>query len=411
MHILKTMEELDRMIALCNEAEAISDDAMRAVFPTFRMDPPFGLPADPYSDAYRLAQLEFYRGIAGKPYSTANEATNFDVDAAVRRPFPFVTNSSATAGAYFMAIGYLLRCMALPAGSRVLEFGAGWGISSVWLAQLGHHVTTVDIEADFCDLIRRRAAHEGVEIEVVNADFFWIEGQQRQFDAVIFQGCFHHCDDHLRLLQALVPVVAPDGRIFFGAEPVMADFPLPWGVRLDGNSLWAIRKNGWLELGFRADYFRQALARTGWFAIHRAIAGGGDALDVWEARHVAAARWAYSGSDAKLQTSTGARQGETIVFAGAASGTGLYGPYIDLPPGRYRARILFQPGAPRDGRASADVVCGGGGTKLADGALGGGDTIEMNFTAHHDISGVEVRLFTRRGFSATIAGVEIIAIT
>ena len=411
MQVLKTIADLDRMIVNCNEAEAISDDAMRAVFPTFRMDPPFGLPSDPYSEAYRLAQLEFYRGIAGKPYSTANEATHFDVDSLARRPFPFVTNSSATAGAYFMAIGYLLRCMALPAGSRVLEFGAGWGISSVWLAQLGHHVTTVDIEPDFCELIRRRATHEGVEIEVINADFFWIEQQQRQFDAVIFQGCFHHCDDHLRLLRALVPVVAPEGRIFFGAEPVMADFPQPWGLRLDGNSLWAIRTNGWLELGFQADYFRQALARTGWFAVHRAIPGGGDTLDVWEARHQAAARWAFSGGDRHLQTNTGTRQADAIVFANAASGTGLFGPYIDLPPGRYRARILFQPGAPRDGRASADVVCGGGGTKLAEGSIGAGDATALDFTARGDITGVEVRLFTRRGFTATVTGVEITVLT
>ena len=223
MHVVRTLDELDAMIQACNEAEAISDDAMRAVFGTFRMDPPRNLPADPYSEAFRLAQLQLYQQIAGKSYSNANEITQFNVDAAVRRPFPFVTNSTTTAGEYFMAIGYLLRCMALPPGSRVLEFGAGWGISSVWLAQLGHHVTTVDIEPCFCELITRRAAHEGVEIEVVNADFFWIEGQQRQFDAVIFQGCFHHCDDHLRLLRALVPVVAPQGRIFFGAEPIMPD--------------------------------------------------------------------------------------------------------------------------------------------------------------------------------------------
>lgn len=410
MQIIHTLDELDRKIADCNAAEAISDDAMRAVFPTFRMDPPQGLPADPFSEEYRLAQMAFYRTIAGKPYALANEATKFDVDALSRRPFPFITNSTATAGAYFMAIGYLLRCMALPAGSRVLEFGAGWGISSVWLAQLGHHVTVVDIEPSFCELIRRRATHEGVEIEIVNADFFWIEGQPRQFDAVIFQGCFHHCDDHLRLLKALVPVVAPEGRIFFSAEPVMSDFAQSWGIRLDGNSLWAIRKNGWLELGFHAAYFRQALAHCGWLAHHRAIADGGDALDVWEARHLAAARWAFSGGDPKLQTQTGTRDGDSIVFAAAAAGTGLFGPYLDLPPGRYQARIRFQPDAPRAGKAFADVVCSAGATRLADTTVGAGDVVIMEFTAATDLSGVEVRLITRRGYCATVIGVEITAV-
>ena len=50
-----------------------------------------------------------------------------------------------------MAIGFLLRAMALPPGARVLEFGPGWGHTSLMLAQLGHRVTVVDIEARFCE--------------------------------------------------------------------------------------------------------------------------------------------------------------------------------------------------------------------------------------------------------------------
>ena len=49
-----------------------------------------------------------------------------------------------------MEIGFVLRSMALAPSSRVLEFGAGWGTTSLWLAQLGHHVTVVDIEPCFC---------------------------------------------------------------------------------------------------------------------------------------------------------------------------------------------------------------------------------------------------------------------
>ena len=407
MRVVQTLDELDAMIAACNAAEAVSDDAMRAVFPTFRMDPPKSLPADPFSAEFRAAQLALYQRIAGKTYDNSNEITRFDVAAAVRRPFPFVTNSTATAGAYFMAIGYLLRCMALPPGSRVLEFGAGWGISSVWLAQLGHHVTTVDIEPCFCELIARRAAHEGVAIEVVNADFFWIEQQTRQFDAVIFQGCFHHCDDHLRLLRALVAVVAPGGKVFFGAEPVMTDFPQPWGLRLDGNSLWAIRKNGWLELGFRDDYFRQALARSGWFGRRIAVPEGGDALTVWEARHLAA-RFAFPARDPRLQTQTGIRQDNGLVFTRAVAGTGLFGPYLDLPAGAYVARIHFRAGAPRAGEATLDICCESGARRLAEVRLGSGEVAEIAFSTATDVSGVEVRLFNRKGFTAIIEEVEIL---
>ena len=51
------------------------------------------------------------------------------------------------------------------------------------------------------------------------------------------------------------------GAIVFAAEPIIDDFYCPWGVRLDGQSAWSIRKFGWLELGFRTDYFRKTLDR------------------------------------------------------------------------------------------------------------------------------------------------------
>ena len=54
-----------------------------------------------------------------------------------------------------------------------------------------------------------------------------------------------------------------DGRLAFAAEPV-ARLAYPWGLRLDGLSLWSTRAYGWLELGFDTGYFAEALARTGW---------------------------------------------------------------------------------------------------------------------------------------------------
>jgi len=415
MHIVRTIAELDRKIAECDAAERISDDAMRAVFAGFSMEVPADLPVDPFSEEYRLQQLELYKYIAGDAYSPDKEVTRFDVDAALARPFPFTTSSTTTAGEYFMAIGFILKTMALPPGSRVLEFGAGWGFTSLWLAQLGHHVTVVDIEPCFCDLIARRAAREVVSIRVINDEFFWVEGKgsHEQFDAVLFYECFHHCSDHMRLLHALRGVVGPGGRIFFGGEPIVADFPYPWGLRLDGCALWGIRKNGWMELGFRDDYFMQALAQAGWFARKIAVDGAAR-LQVWEARHWSDAIFRFSGNDPRLQTHVGSRRDSAIVLDQAAKGTGLFGPYIDLPPGRYTARILFRPGETLRGQAVIDVVCNSGRTQLAQGKL---DTrphsdvdreVEMIFQSSADMQGVEVRLFGEAGFTAMVDSVEIV---
>ena len=54
------------------------------------------------------------------------------------------------------------------------------------------------------------------------------------------------------------------GQVIFAAEPITDAFPVPWGFRLDGESLWAIRKFGWCELGFQESYFKKLLLKEGW---------------------------------------------------------------------------------------------------------------------------------------------------
>lgn len=54
--------------------------------------------------------------------------------------------------------------------------------------------------------------------------------------------------------------LSPQGRIILAAEPIFNDLnhqlPWGWGVRLDGESFRAMRKWGWLELGFTESYLR-----------------------------------------------------------------------------------------------------------------------------------------------------------
>jgi len=414
MQIVTTLAELDAKIEECNRAEAISDDRMRQVFGTFSMAPPAGLSGDPFSDAYRQAQLALYRDVAGREYSTANEVTAFDIEAAVRRPFPYYTGSGTTAGEQLMAIGFILRAMALPPGSRILEFGPGWGNTTIALAQLGHHVTAVDIEPHFCELLRRRAERAGVAVTVVEDDFLWAERCTERFDAVLFYECFHHCADHLRLLRALDGVVAPQGRLFFAGEPITRDFPMPWGLRLDGNSLWAIRKCGWLELGFHEDYFQAALLSTGWRGVKHGCADPGW-QSVWEATRIDRVPMRLAGTDPRLATATGRRSGSGIILEAAAAGTALYGPYVALPPGRYAATLHFRGMPLSRGTARMDVACRGGQLVLGDrpiegSAIGPGATgFAVAFELAEAASDLEVRLFNDAGFSAVVEAVEITA--
>jgi hypothetical protein len=81
---------------------------------------------------------------------------------------------------------------------------------------------------------------------------------------VLFYECFHHCSDHVQMLDQLHRVLNADGKVVLAAEPILEAFHAPWGLRIDGESLWAIRTNGWLELGFQESYFVETCLRTGW---------------------------------------------------------------------------------------------------------------------------------------------------
>jgi len=241
------------------------------------MEVDWPLPSDPFSDAYRCAVLEMYDWLRGGPYSLANELTPFDHSAAVVRPFPFFTGSPVTAGNHLAAIGHLIRTAGAGESSQILELGAGWGNVALFLAQLGCQVTVLDISEEFVKLIDDRAACLGVQIETRIGDFHSVSDLDGTYDVVLFFESFHHCLEHGRLVQELDRIVRPGGRIVFAAEPVARRFWCPWGLRLDGESVWAIRRNGWLELGFRRSYFLEMLSRAGWranlFATHETPAG------------------------------------------------------------------------------------------------------------------------------------------
>jgi len=262
--VLRTLDELDEMFARLDVAGSESDDALRREFLTFRMEVDFPLPPDPYSSEYRQAVFELYGWLHGSPYSTANEDVTFNTATAVDTPFPFSTQSATTVGEHLMGIGHIVRRMNLPPGSRVLEMGAGWGNTTLVLAQMGHKVTALDISPKFTDLIQKRAGQINAHVETIVGDFSKIHDLEGQFDAILFFESFHHCPDHLDLLAGLDRVVAPGGQVMFAAEPIDKSFPVPWGLRLDGESLWAIRRHGWLELGFQRNYFVRTLDRYGW---------------------------------------------------------------------------------------------------------------------------------------------------
>jgi 2-polyprenyl-3-methyl-5-hydroxy-6-metoxy-1,4-benzoquinol methylase len=227
------------------------------------------MPKDPFSAEYAARQLELYREVSGRAdyQAVSAEQSRFDVESAVCNPYPYFTHSAKTVGDQLIAQGQVIAQLDVPAHSRVLEFGPGWGNLTLQMAQMGHHVTAVDICPEFLELIRRRAALLSLSIETACREMLAFE-TDKPFDAIVFFESFHHCSDHLKMLDRLHDLLRPDGLLIFAREPITPTSHgwgrYPWGVRLDGLSVLSTRKFGWLELGFTHEYFLKALDRTGW---------------------------------------------------------------------------------------------------------------------------------------------------
>ncbi len=263
--IITDLQELDQKLNEVKEAWKVSDDAMRSVFSSFEMTYPSDMPSDPYSSEYSDRVFDYYKAISGRDsYEVSNEHMDFPVDPS--RPFPFYTESPQTVGHQMMGIGFIISAMNLPPRSSVLELGAGWGNTTIALARMGYDLVAVDINESFADCITERAEKLNLDVESVTGTFLDVDKLGRTFDAVLFYESFHHCSDHRELISKLADVVNPGGKVFFAAEPILEAFPVPWGIRVDGESLWAIRQNGWLELGFQESYFVRTLLRLGWLA-------------------------------------------------------------------------------------------------------------------------------------------------
>lgn len=399
--------ELDRLVQHFQDGYKVSYDEAYRRFREVSLAPPDDLPKDPFSQEYADRIMDIYRRVSGKDrYDIQHERSRLNVDEATLRPFPFYTKSLALASTHYSLIGQLFGMMDCPEGSDILEFGFGWGHTTLSLAMLGHNVTAVDIEGDFCELVRRRAEMFKVDVDVVNSDFLWVETTEKKFDAVVFFECFHHCWDFRRLLNSLHRVMKPGGKIYFGAEPINEQFTIPWGVRLDGEALFVARRSGWMELGFHSSFFAELLADTGW-------RGRCVAPHFWVAASASepVEPIVIQGGDPRLGTAVGFKAGGAINISSEAKGYALFGPYITLGPGSYDVTVDLDPGANTTRGAYIDAVAETGTVNLGGRAVLPAEildgVIRTSVEAKRLMSAVEIRLLVDGGFVGSIRRVTI----
>ncbi len=241
----------------------------------FRLDMgAVSLPDDAASPEYAAAQMALYRAISGvADYDPGvDEVMGVDIEGRMRCPAPFDAGSTAAAAGQVMAYGHVLKVLDLRPGDRLLEYGPGQGNLSLMLAMIGVDVTAIDISPDLVELIRRRAERDDVEVDAVVGEFGDPPSDGEPVDVIFFYEAFHHSADHSGLVRRCKELLRPGGRIVFAGEPIVEGphrpWHGPWGVRLDGVSLEAIRTHHCLELGFSETYFVRTLMRNGFLVRH-----------------------------------------------------------------------------------------------------------------------------------------------
>jgi SAM-dependent methyltransferase len=257
--------QLDRLVAEVDARGGLGTPDATAHLADFQLDfdtRPDGT-LDPFSDGYFAQQQALYEELAGRPLDqTTGELTPLDVDAHAAGCNPYNSPDVRFISKHARAVLTAVMLADLPPGASVLDAGSGWGLSSEVMAFSGAKVTAVDINPRFTEVVRRRAGRLGLPVRAVASGFDQFDTAER-FDLVFFYESLHHSLRPWETLARLGRFVRADGKVVLAGEPVNAFWWPHWGLRLDPASVYCVRKFGWWESGWTAEFISACFARCG----------------------------------------------------------------------------------------------------------------------------------------------------
>lgn len=229
---------------------------------------------DPFGAAYASQQQRLWSLVVGqdRPYEIERDEQDVGWEGTDVVYFPGLfkrrdPGAVANAAEHILAEGMILKHSGLSPGDRALEYGPGFGHCALTLARLGVQVDTVDVSAYFCEAIRQQAEHFRVPLSPFQGRFGMNPRPGERYRLIWFYESFHHCVDFLSVVPALREMLAEDGRIILGGEPIVpkqnAALPYPWGVRLHSEVAAVMWRTRWFELGFTESFLFELFDRSG----------------------------------------------------------------------------------------------------------------------------------------------------
>jgi SAM-dependent methyltransferase len=257
--------ELDEFVAWCDRLGGIADPKARKWTRNFSVvfDTAVDTCADPFSAAYWDSQRKLYAELSGRIVNQEkSELTPIDVDLHLQAINPYNSNDPQFIARHKRAVlnAFLLAgpepCMS------VLDLGCGWGLTSEAMAYCGAQVTAVDINPQFVELVGSRARRLGLPIAAEKASFDDFESDQR-FDLIFFYESLHHSLKPWETIRYVAQFLKPRGRVVWAGEPVNDIWWKSWGMRLDAESVYVMRKFGWWESGWSTSFITDCFSKAG----------------------------------------------------------------------------------------------------------------------------------------------------
>lgn len=269
--------DLDDFVRACDEAGGIGQAKKDPRFSDVKLvfDSLVDVTLNPFSQSYFLQQQNLYKEITGRDVQqSTNELYPIDVEFHSAGANPYADRNIPLIARHAATIMWTLVLSDAKPGAKVLDLGCGWGLTSELIAYCGGTVHAVDINPQFVQLVNRRVHRHGLPIKARVANFDELNGNEC-YDIILFYECLHHALRPWETLKTVTNYLLPDGKIMWAGEPVNDKWWPHWGLRLDAESLYVMRKFGWFEGGWSESFIKECFRTAGLnLRIHRSPIDG-----------------------------------------------------------------------------------------------------------------------------------------
>jgi SAM-dependent methyltransferase len=196
--------------------------------------------------------------MVGEPHKQAEVASRTPVFMAHEASKPF-----GWSPAHFVewaTVEHMLRAIALPASSLIIDVGCGSGWTSLFLAEAGYRVVGYDLVPANVKLAQTRAARWSSSARFEVADMEALPPGEAANAALIFDS-LHHSARQRQALNSVAGRLTPTGWVLLGEAT--------WLHRFSGDARSVTRERGWLERGIAMSGLRSDLRAAGFGDIRR----------------------------------------------------------------------------------------------------------------------------------------------